>query len=211
MFLMQYFCLHDTIPFFKSYPEIESTWPTAECRGRKPFDTWYYIVTCAALYVSFPSKSKAINIFPKHIMKSKARDQSIQVTNKLFCLVIVNKYLCNVLWKFLVKIESTWRREIKEQAPQLTLLYRGRTAKSSHLWCCIRKLFLKFCSIHMKHLCWSLFLKKTFKLATLLKRDTTKGFSCKYCKFFNTTHLFWKISVSGCFLIFSMVHSYPKV
>ena len=142
MFLMQCFCLHNILPFSKSYPEIESTWPTVKCKGRKSFDTCYYIVICATLCVSFSSKLKAINVFPKHILKSKARDQSIQARKKLFCHVIVKNYLCNVSWKFLIKIESTWRREIKEQAPQLTLLYRGRTVRSSHWRCCIRKLFL---------------------------------------------------------------------
>ena len=34
-------------------------------------------VTCATLCESFSSKSKEINVFPKHIVKSKARDQSI--------------------------------------------------------------------------------------------------------------------------------------
>ena len=113
-------------------------------QGKKVF--WHmilHIVTCATLCVSFSSKQKAINVFPKHILKSKARDQSIQASKRLFCHVIVKNYLCNVSWKFLIKIESTWRREIKEQAPQLTLLYRGRTVRSSHRRCCIRKLFLK--------------------------------------------------------------------
>ena len=41
MFLMQYFCLHGILPFSKSYPEIESTWPT----GSEGEDTRYYIVT----------------------------------------------------------------------------------------------------------------------------------------------------------------------
>ena len=86
---MQYFCLHGILPFSKSYPEIESTWPTAKCRGRKSFDTWYYTVTCATLCVSFSSKSTAINVFPKRILKSKARDQSNQTRKKLFCHVIV--------------------------------------------------------------------------------------------------------------------------
>ena len=143
MLLMQYFCLHGILPFPKSYREIESTWPTAKCRGRKSFDTLYYIVTCATLCASFSSKSNTINVFPIHILKSKARNQSIQARNKWFYHVIVDNYLCNVSWKFLIKIESTWRREIKEQAPQLTLLYRGRTVRSSHRRCCIRKLFLK--------------------------------------------------------------------
>ena len=146
---MQYFCLHDILPFSKSYPEIESTLKTpksswsGKCMGRNFFDTWYYIVTCTTLCVSFSSKSKAINVFPKHILKLKARDQSIQARKKLFCHVIVKNYLCNVSWKFLIKIESTWRREIKEQAIQLTLRYRGRTVRSSHRRCCIRKLLLK--------------------------------------------------------------------
>ena len=111
--------------------------------GRKSFNTWYYIVTCGTFCVSFSSKSKAINVFPKHILKSKARDQSIHASKKLFCHAIVKNYLCNVSWKFLIKIESTWRWEIKEQAPQLTLLYRGRTVRSSHRRCCINKSILK--------------------------------------------------------------------
>ena len=139
MFLMQYFCLHSILPFSKSYPQIESTWPTAKCRGRKSFDTWYYIVTCATLCVSFSSKSKAINVFPKHILKLKAHYQSIQVRKKLFCHVIIKNYFWNVSWKFLIKSESTWRRVIQQQAPQLTLLYYSRTVRSSHRMCCIRK------------------------------------------------------------------------
>ena len=111
--------------------------------GKENLLTSYYIVTCATLCVSFSSKSKAINVFPKHILKSKARDQSNQARKKLICHVIVKNYLSKVSRKFLIKIESTWRREIKEQAPQLTLLYRGRTVRSSHRRCCIRKLFLK--------------------------------------------------------------------
>ena len=140
---MQYFCLHGILPFSKSYPEIKNAWPTTKCRERKSFDTWYYIVTCATLWISFSSKSKAIHFFTKHILKSKARNQSIQAGKKLFCHMIVKNYLCNVSWKFLIKIESTWRREIKEQAIQLTLRYRGRTVRSSHRRCCIRKLLLK--------------------------------------------------------------------
>ena len=143
MFLLQYFCLHSILPFSKSYPETESTWPTTKCSWRKYFDTWYYIVSWATLCVSFLSKSKAINVFPKHILKSKAHDKSIPARKNLFCHVIVKNYLWNVSWKFLIKIESTWRRKIKEQAPQLTLMYRGRTVRSSHRRSCIRKLFLK--------------------------------------------------------------------
>ena len=142
MFLM-HICLHGILPFSKSYPEMESTWPTAKCRERNSFDTWYYIFTCATRCVSFSSKSEAINVFPKHILKLKARNQSIQVRKKLFCHAIIKNYFFNVSWKFFIKNESTWRREFKEQAPQLTSMYRGRTIRSSHRRCCIRKLSLK--------------------------------------------------------------------
>ena len=111
-------------------------------QGKKVF--WHVILhTCATLCVSFSSKSQIMNVVPKHILKPKARDQSNQARKKLICHVIVKNYLSNVSWKFLIKIESTRRREIKKQAPQLTLLYRGRTVRSSHRRCCIRKLFLK--------------------------------------------------------------------
>ena len=52
--------------------------------------------------------------------------------------------------KVFIKIESTWRHEIKEQAPQLTLLYHGRTVTSSHPRYCIRKLFLKILQYSQK-------------------------------------------------------------
>ena len=65
-----------------------------------------YIVLCATLCVTFSSKSKATNVFPKHILKSKAHDQSIQARKNLFCRVIVKNYLCNVLCKFLIKMEA---------------------------------------------------------------------------------------------------------
>ena len=92
---------------------------------------WHIILHSyfATLCVSFSSKSKASNVFPKNILKSKAHDKSIQARKKIFCHLIVKTYLCNVLRKVLIKIESTWRREIKEQAPQLTLLFCGRTVK----------------------------------------------------------------------------------
>ena len=84
---------------------------TAKCSLRKPFDTWYYIAICATLYLSFSSKSKATNVFPKHILKSKVRDQSIQARKKLFCHVMVKDYLCNVLCKVFIKIERTRMRK----------------------------------------------------------------------------------------------------
>ena len=140
---MEYFSLHGILPFSKSCHETESTWSIAKCKERKSFDTWYYIVTCATVCVKFLSKPEAINVFPKHVLKSKARGQSIQARKNLFCHVIIKNYFRNVSWKILIKIESTWRRNIKEQATQLILLYRGSTVRGSHRRFGIRKLFLK--------------------------------------------------------------------
>ena len=71
-------------------------------RGRHVILHSYFATLC----VSFSSKSKAINVFPKHVLKSKARDQSIQASKKLFCHVIVKNYLCNVSWKLKKKWKS---------------------------------------------------------------------------------------------------------
>ena len=116
---------------------ISWNWSTTKWRQ------WYYIVICATLCVSFSSKSKSTNVFPKRFLKSKARDKSIQARNELLCHMTVKNYLRNVLCKFLIKLESKWRREIKEQTHQLILLYCGRTVRSSHLRFCVEKLFLK--------------------------------------------------------------------
>ena len=86
------------------------------CSRRKSFDTWYYIVICATLCASFSSKSKATNIFPKHTLKPKAHDQSVQARKKLFCIMIVNNYLCNVFLSFW----SRWRA------------HRGGKSKNRH-------------------------------------------------------------------------------
>ena len=116
IFLIQYFYLHDILPFSKSHSEIASTWTTARCKRGKSSDV-IVIVICATLCVGFSSKSKATSVIPKRILKSKARDQSIQARKELLCQVEVKNYLHNVLRRFLIKTESTWRREIKEQTP----------------------------------------------------------------------------------------------
>ena len=84
IFLTKCFCLHSILLFSKSCPEIESTWSTVKCRWRKSFGIWYYIVICAMLCVSFSPKSKASYVFPKHILKLTAHDQSIQARNCFF-------------------------------------------------------------------------------------------------------------------------------
>ena len=112
-------------------------------QGKKVFWHMKLYSSLCNISVSFSSKLKATNVVPKHILKSKARDESIQARKKLFCLVIVKNYLCNILWEFLIKIKSLWRSQIKEQTSQLTLLYCDSTVRSSHWRCSIRKLFLK--------------------------------------------------------------------
>ena len=94
-------------------------------QGKTFFDTWYYIVIGATLCVSFSSKSKGINVFPKYNLKSKARDQSIQASKKLLRYAIVKNYLSDHNRKHV-------RCEIKEQAPQLTLLYHGGVVLESY-------------------------------------------------------------------------------
>ena len=131
MFLMQYFSLHGILPFSKSYRENESTWSIAKWRRRKSFDTWYYIVTCATLCVSFFYQNRK-QLFFQNIFWNR-----MHVNNQF-----KQERNCFITWQFLIKIESTWRRKIKEQALQLILLYRGNTVRSSQRRCCIRKLFL---------------------------------------------------------------------
>ena len=127
-----------------------------------------------------------------------------------FCHVIIKNYLCNVSWKFLIKIESTWRRKIKEQATHLTLLYRGRTVRSSHRrWCCIRKLFLKILQYTQETPVLESIFKKGADLYTcnfIKKRPQHRCFPVNIAKFLILPIL--KKPASGSFLLFSMVHSY---
>ena len=90
-----------------------------------------------------------------------------------------SNYMCNILCRFLIKIESTRRSEIKEQAPQLTLLYCVGLSEAAIGG------VLKACN----------FIKK---------RPPTQVFSCKYFK----DYLFQKTFANGCFLTVSMVHCY---
>ena len=89
----------------------------------------------------------------ENILKSKAHDKSIQARKQLFCHVILKNYFCNVLCKFLIKFQSTRRREVKEQTPQLTLLYCGRVARSSRRSFSIKKAVLKNFTISTGNTC----------------------------------------------------------
>ena len=172
MFLMQYFCLRGILPFSKSYPETESTWPTAKCRGRMYFDTWYCTVICATLDIKIGSTYIFWNWkhIPKDILKSKVRDQSIKATKKLFYHVIIKNYLYNVSWRFLIKTNA--RRGVKSKNRHPSWLYctvigPSEAATGGGV----------FCNIYRKHPCWSLYFKtlQTLRPATLLKRDPNTG------------------------------------
>ena len=77
-----------------------------------------------------------------------ALDQSIEERKKL--LSCNSKDFTNISRKVLIKIKSTWRRQTKEEAHKLTLLYRGKTVTGSHQSYCIRTLFLKIVQYPME-------------------------------------------------------------
>ena len=58
--------------------------------------------------------------FPKPILKQKACDQLIHARKKLLYHMVVKNYLCKILLMFLIKIESTWRQEMKDSAVDFT-------------------------------------------------------------------------------------------
>ena len=58
-------------------------WSSAKCRRGKSFDKWYNIFICATLSVNFPSKSKAFDVSPKHILKLNTLDKITQARKKL--------------------------------------------------------------------------------------------------------------------------------
>ena len=123
-------------------------------------------------------------------------NQSIHARKKLFCHVIVKNYLCKVLCKSLHKIESTWRREIKEQPHQLTFLYCGETIRSSHRRCSIKKLFLKILQYPLE----TPVLESLFKKVSGLKAPK-QVFSCEYCENFKTAYLEKHLRMTAFYLL----------
>ena len=100
---------------------------------------------------------------------------------------------------FLIKTESTWRCKIKEQTPQLTLLYCGRTVRSSHQRCSIKKVVLKKIPVLE-----SLFEKVAgLKVCNFIKkRPQHRWFPVNIAKFLRLSIL----KNIGCFLTVLMVH-----
>ena len=126
----------------------------------------------------------------------------MQVT-KVFWLVILRSYLCNILCKFFIKIESTRRREIKEKSPQLIWLYCGRAARSSHRRCSVKKAVLKNFAIFTGNSCVGVFSKKNCR-----SEGPNTGVFLWILRNFKNSYLFWKTSANGCFLTVSMAHCY---
>ena len=88
---------------------------------------------------------------------------------KLFCIVIVKNYLCNISHEFFYQTRKqveAWNQRTNNTAD---FTYCGTTVRSSHRRCSIKKMFLKFHNIHRKHLYWSLFLILPI-LKNILKR-----------------------------------------
>ena len=63
---------------FNTFPYTAFFHFQAQRSGEESIDTLYNIVICATLRVNFASKSKANNVSPKRILKSKALDKIIQ-------------------------------------------------------------------------------------------------------------------------------------
>ena len=142
IFLISYFCLHGILSSSKSYPEIESTWSTASASEES-------ILTRDITQVFV---QRFVYVFHKTYSDIESTWSISSSKEKLLCRVIVKNYLRNVLCKFLIKIESMWRREIEEQAPQPTLLCCGSTIRSNYRKCYIRKAVLKkFSTFTGKH------------------------------------------------------------
>ena len=100
----------------------------------------------------------------------------------------IKNYLCNVLLKFLIKIKSTWRREIKEQAPQLiycTVVVLSEAATGS----VYRKAILKNFAVSKGNTCVGVYSENSCGIALDLqlyqKETPTQVRCCEYCKIFN--------------------------
>ena len=93
---------------------------------------WHMILhsyLCNAL-CEFCIKIKSNNVFPKHIVKLKARDESIQARKKLFCHVIL-------LYCSRTVRSSHWRCSIKKAVLKNFAISTRNT--------CVRVSFLKSC------------------------------------------------------------------
>ena len=98
---------------------------------RKSFDTWYYRVICCSYYKvlrKFSIKIESNYCFSKTYSDIESK-WSIKTSKEKIVLSRDNiyDYLCDVLYKLLIKAKSKWRSEIRKQTSLLTLLYCGWT------------------------------------------------------------------------------------
>ena len=103
----------------------------------------------------------------KHLINRRVQ------AKKVFWQMILHSYLCNVLRKFLIKMEARGSVKSKKTHPSWLLLYCVRTIKSNNRTCFTKKgCSCKFRNIHSKNLCWGLFLKKlrAFRTAAFFKK-----------------------------------------
>ena len=137
MFLLQYFCLLDICVPNHTLKLKAPDQP--QSAGRTVF--WHMILHsyfCNVLCKFFIKIES--NCFSKTFSEIESTWPLNSSKEEIFCHVIVKNYLPNISWEFLIKTESSLRYEIKEQAPQLTLLFHGRTLRSIHLRCGIREI-----------------------------------------------------------------------
>ena len=106
--------------------------------------------------------------------RSYPKIESICLINRKVQLKKVSSHVRFV--KFLIKIESTWRLE-------LTLLYCGRTVRSSHRRCSIEKVVFKNSAIPTGNNCAGVFFLKVAGL-----KAPTQVFSCEYCEIFKNIY-----------------------
>ena len=132
---------------------------------------WHIILhdcLCNAL-CKFFIKIKATNVFPKYILKSKARGQSIQVRKKLLCNVIIKNHLCNILCKFLIKME-VWNQRTDTPA-NFTVIWSGCQKQPPEVF--YKKAVRKNFAIFAENNCVGVSLKK-------VKKETpAQVFSCE--------------------------------
>ena len=126
--------------------------------------TWYYITISATLCVSFSLKSKRTK--KKFWNRKHVINQLKQ--GKIFLWRVVKNYFCNILCKFLIKIECTMEtRNQKKETP-------------ADFNC------VEFRNIHRKHLCWILFFLKKAGLKAcnfIKKRSQHRCFLVIFAKF----------------------------
>ena len=136
MFLMQYFCLHDILPFSKlRAPDQPQSAGEEAC--------WHVILNSYlrnALRKFFYKNRKHLlfeNIFWNRStwpINSSKEEILLRDSKELF------------VQRFVKVFDQNWKH-VKPQnlrtGTQLNLLYRGETVRSSHWRCCIRKPFLK--------------------------------------------------------------------